>query len=78
VRALIQNILIEPALLRLLWAIVSELHEPEVLSLPDAELSQLLYQQVSGRTALNPEQNHSLAHYISSKLMLIRDVAETH
>jgi aminoglycoside phosphotransferase len=77
VRALIQNILIEPALLRLLWAIVSELHEPEVLSLPDAELSQLLYKQVSGRTALNPEQNHSLASYISSKLMLIRDIAET-
>jgi hypothetical protein len=76
VRALIHNILIEPSLLRLLWAIVSELQEPDVLSLPDAELSQHLYQQVSDRTALNSEQNHSLAHYISSKLMLIRDVAE--
>jgi hypothetical protein len=76
VRDLIQNIIIDPSVLRLLWKVVSEVNYQELLSLPDRELSQVLMQKVSNQVALDPEEAKKLDAYVSSKLLLIRDIAD--
>ncbi len=76
VRDLIQNIIIDPSVLRLLWKVVSEVNYQELLSLPDRELSQVLMQKVSNQVALDPEEAEKLDAYVSSKLLLIRDIAD--
>lgn len=75
-RDLIQNIIIDPSVLRLLWKVVSEVNYPELLSLPDRELSQVLMQKVSNQVALDPEEAEKLDAYVNSKLLLIRDIAD--
>jgi hypothetical protein len=76
VRDLIQNIIIDPSVLRLLWKVVSEVNYQELLSLPDRELSQVLIQKVSNQVVLDPEETQKLDEYVSSKLLLIRDIAD--
>lgn len=74
---LINNIIIDPSILRLLWKVVSEINYQELLSLPDRELSQVLIQQVDRQLPLDPENAEKLDAYVHSKLLLIRDIAET-
>jgi hypothetical protein len=76
VRALIQNILIDPSILRLLWSIAANIHPQDLSTLPDQEISQRILQAVDEQLALNADQHHTLLHYLSSKMMLIRDLAE--
>jgi hypothetical protein len=76
VRALIQNILIDPSILRLLWSIAANIHPQDLSTLPDWELSHLILQEVDGQLALNQDQQDNLLHYLHSKMMLIRDMAE--
>jgi hypothetical protein len=77
VRAVLNNILIDPPILRLLWSIASSIHYQDILSLPDAELSQRIIQEVSCRLPLDAEQCGNLNTYLSGKIMLIRDLAES-
>jgi hypothetical protein len=76
VRDLIQNIIIDPSVLRLLWKVVSEVNYQELLSLPDRELSQVLMQKINNQVVLDPEEAQKLDAYVSSKLLLIRDIAD--
>jgi hypothetical protein len=76
VRDLIQNIIIDPSVLRLLWKVVSEVNYQELLSLPDQELSQVLMQKVGNQVVLDPEETQKLDAYVSSKMLLIRDIAD--
>jgi hypothetical protein len=64
----------EPSLLRLLWKAVLEVNHQVVLSLPDRDLSQLIAQKVKDRVILNPQEAQELDNYVSSKLLLIRDL----
>ncbi len=75
-RDLIQNIIIDPSVLRLLWKVVSEVNYQELLSLPDQELSQVLMQKVGNQVVLDPEETQKLDAYVSSKMLLIRDIAD--
>jgi hypothetical protein len=68
--------LIDPPVLRLLWSIASGIHYQDLLNLPDAELSQRIIQEVGCRLPLDAEQSGNLNTYLSSKIMLIRDLAE--
>jgi hypothetical protein len=77
VRALLNNILIDPSLLRLLWSIVSSIRYQDLISLPDAELSQLIVGEIKHQLPLDSEQCDDLGSYIDSKMLLIRDLAET-
>jgi hypothetical protein len=77
VRAVLNNILIDPSILRLLWSIASGIHYQDLLNLPDAELSQRIIQEVSCRLPLDAEQSGNLNAYLNSKIMLIRDLAES-
>jgi hypothetical protein len=76
VRALIQNILIDPSILRLLWSIAANIHPQDLSTLPDRELSKRILQEVDGQLALNEDQQNNLLSYLHSKMMLIRDMAD--
>jgi hypothetical protein len=71
---MIQNIIINPTVLRLLWKVVSETSYPELLS--DRELSQILIQKVDNQLALGAEESQHLDAYVSSRLLLIRDIQD--
>jgi hypothetical protein len=76
VRALIQNILIDPSILRLLWSIAANIHPQELSTLPDQELSHRILQEVDCRLCLDEDQQNNLLRYLHSKMVLIRDMAE--
>jgi hypothetical protein len=77
VRAVLNNILIDPPVLRLLWSIASSIHYQDLLNLPDAELSQHIIQEVGCRLPLDAEQYGNLNAYLNAKMVLIRDLAES-
>jgi hypothetical protein len=76
VRAVLNNILIDPSILRLLWSIAASIHYQDLLHLPDAELSQRIIQEVSCRLPLDAEQCGNLHTYLNSRMMLVRELAE--
>jgi hypothetical protein len=77
VRALLNNILIDPPILRLLWSIVSTIQYQDLMVLPDAELSQRIVSEINHQLVLDTDQCDSIGSYIHSKMMLIRDLAES-
>lgn len=76
VREMIQNVTIDPSVLRLLWKVIAEMNYRELLSLSDLELSQFLIQQAAERVLLSAEEVQNISAYISSNLWLIRDFAD--
>jgi hypothetical protein len=77
-RTIIKNITISPSLLRSFWKAVSEISYPTLRSLPDLDLSQTITQKVKAQVLLNAEEAQNLDIYLSSKLLLIRDLAGNH
>ena len=67
---------INPSVLRLLWKAVSEINYQTLLSLPDRDLSQVITQKVRDRVVLDSEEAQKLDVYLTSRLLLIRDLAE--
>ena len=74
-RKIIQNITINPHVLRLLWKAVSEISY-QAMSLPDRDLSQVITDKVRDRIILDSEEAQKLDVYLTSRLLLIRDLAE--
>lgn len=72
----IQNMPINPSVLRLLWKAVSEINYQTLLSLPDRDLSQVITQKVRDRVVLDSEEAQKLDVYLTSRLLLIRDLAD--
>ena len=68
--------MINPALLRSCWKAVSEISYSMLLSLPDLDLSQAIIQKVKDRSILSAQEDRDLDIYVSSRLLLIRDLAE--
>lgn len=66
---------ISPSVLRLAWAVVEEIQNHELLHLTDTALIKLVLQQVTRRILLNSEEARALHDYISTKTLLIRDMA---
>jgi len=67
---------INPSVLRLLWKAVSEINYQTLLSLPDRDLSQVITQKVRDRVVLDSEEAQKLDVYLTSRLLLIRDLAD--
>lgn len=63
--------------LRLVWDVIEETQNNDLLSLPDTALVKLLLQRISRRVLLNGEEVCNLYDYISSRTRLIRDIAES-
>ena len=68
--------MIEPSLLRLLWAVIEDVPSQDLLSLSDTALLAMLLREVSRRVLLRGEEVCGLYEYISSRLLLIRDIAD--
>ena len=54
---------------------MSEINYQTLLALPDRDLSQTITQKVQDRITLNAEEAKDLDTYLTSKLLLIRDLA---
>ena len=63
--------------LRLVWDVVEETQIKDLLTLPDTALVKLLLQRISRRVLLSGEEVCLLYDYISSRIRLIRDMADS-
>ncbi len=63
------------SILRQLWSVVEETQANILLSFGDTELVQQLVAQVESRGLLNTEEVGTVSAYLSSRLLLIRDMA---
>ena len=64
-----------PIMLRQLWSSIEATQTNVLLTLDDASLVQWLMKQFKQERALNRDETHILSDYISSKVLLIRDLA---
>jgi hypothetical protein len=63
------------SILRQLWSVVEETQANMILSFGDTELVQQLVAQIELRGLLNNEEVGTVSAYVSSRLLLIRDMA---
>jgi hypothetical protein len=69
--------LISASTLRLAWAVVEETSTLELLNLSDTLLLKLLLQQIATKISLTGEEICALYGYLGSRLLLIRELAES-
>ena len=63
------------SILRQLWSVVEETQANILLSFGDTELVQQLVAQIELRGLLNTEEVGTVSAYVSSRILLIRDMA---
>ncbi|MDX2232839.1 MAG: hypothetical protein NW220_24625 [Leptolyngbyaceae cyanobacterium bins.349] len=69
--------MLNTSLLRLTWSVIEDAQTTDLLALTDTGLVRLLLQKISSRSLLSGEEICCLYDYISSKSMLIRDMAQS-
>ncbi|MFM7427147.1 MAG: hypothetical protein ACKO7W_19470 [Elainella sp.] len=67
---------ISASMLRLAWAVVEEAPPSDLLNLSDTMLIKLLLHQIAQKVLLTGEEVCALYDYLSSRVLLIRDMAE--
>jgi len=65
-----------PSTLRHLWHLIEETQVNTLLSMDDNGLVQWLISQFQEEQSLDPQETNQIEHYLSSKLLLIRDLAQ--
>ncbi len=65
-----------PFLLRQLWSVIDAAHSNHILSLDDQGLANWLVEQLSDQSPLDTVELTQVNHYIYSKILLIRDIAQ--
>ncbi|MEB3882317.1 hypothetical protein [Lyngbya sp. CCY1209] len=65
-----------PAMLRQLWSLVETTQPSQLVSLDDDSLVQCLLKRLKTESSINGQEVDLLNDYISSRLSLIRDLAE--
>lgn len=65
-----------PNTLRHLWHLIEKTQVNILLSMDDNGLVQWLIEQFKQEQSLDPQETHQIKHYLSSKLLLIRDLAQ--
>lgn len=66
-----------PTMLRQLWSLVETTQASLLVSLDDAALAQCLINKLQAESSINGTETHAVNDYISSRVSLIRDVAES-
>ncbi len=66
-----------PTMLRQLWSLVETTQASLLISLDDAALAQCLINKLQAESSINGTETHAVNDYISSRVSLIRDVAES-
>ncbi|MEM8829450.1 MAG: hypothetical protein AAGE96_08845 [Cyanobacteria bacterium P01_G01_bin.19] len=64
-------------IVRTIWSLVETSNPYSLLKLSDRELSQQLIQKIEKAFSLSSEDSQTLADYISSKILLIRDLVDS-
>ena len=67
---------INTSMLRLTWSVIEDTPSSDLLTLPDTALIKLILQQIASKILLNGEEVCDLYNYISSRTVLIRNIAE--
>jgi hypothetical protein len=65
-----------PTMLRQLWSLVETTQPSQLVSLDDDSLVQCLLKRLKTESSINGQEVDLLNDYISSRLSLIRDLAE--
>lgn len=63
--------------MRHVWSVIEETETQTLLSLNDADLLKQLLKQLESKKLLNNEQISAMSIYISSRVPLIRDLAQS-
>ncbi|NJK36576.1 MAG: hypothetical protein HC825_08270 [Oscillatoriales cyanobacterium RM1_1_9] len=66
-----------PILLRKIWSLVEATQAPTIATLDDAALVQWLLKRLEADAQINSKEAAVMNDYISSKVSLIRDLAES-
>ena len=63
--------------MRHVWSVIEETETKTILSLNDTDLIGQLLNQLESKKLLNSEQINEMSSYISSRVPLIRDLAQS-
>ncbi|MGL5080914.1 MAG: hypothetical protein ACRC8A_05455 [Microcoleaceae cyanobacterium] len=66
-----------PSLLRKVWSLIEATQAPLLVTLDDAALVQWLLKRLQAESQINGKEAALMNDYISSKVSLIRDLAES-
>ncbi|MFM2315153.1 MAG: hypothetical protein RLZZ04_4429 [Cyanobacteriota bacterium] len=72
---MMRNTNIESRIVHAVWSSVSAINQQVLLQLDDQDLIQQIMRQIDKSSTLTSEDRQNLVGYISSKMMLIRDIA---
>jgi hypothetical protein len=72
---MMRNTNIESKIVHAVWSSVSAINQQVLLQLDDQDLIQQIMRQIDKSSTLSSEDRQNLIGYISSKMMLIRDMA---
>ncbi|MDJ0588822.1 MAG: hypothetical protein QNJ72_02345 [Pleurocapsa sp. MO_226.B13] len=71
------NINLKSDILRAVWSSVEAINKRTLLQLDDTDLIHQIMRQVDDASILTSEDRQSLIDYIKSKVLLIRDIADS-
>lgn len=70
------NINIESSIIHAVWSSIETINKKALLHLSDTDLIDRVMKQIERNLALESHDRQSLIDYVSSKIKLIRDIAE--
>lgn len=68
---------IQSNIIHTVWSSVAAINKTALLQLNDADLTHQIMNQVEKMSSLSLEDRQPLAEYIHSKILLIRDIADS-
>ena len=74
---IMRNTNLESKIIHAVWSSVSALNKQVLLQLDDSDLIQQIMKHIDTSSSLSSDDRQDLIGYISSKMMLIRDIAES-
>ncbi|MGL5804129.1 MAG: hypothetical protein ACRC2R_23965 [Xenococcaceae cyanobacterium] len=65
------------SILRELWTLIEDIQPHVLIQLNEQELIEKIIKQLENKKSLDRSENDRVSNYISSKICLIRDLAES-
>ena len=74
---IMRNANIESSAIRAVWTCVEAINKQVLLQLNDTDLVHQIIEQIERASVLSSEDRQSVIDYVSSKIRLIKDIAES-
>ena len=74
---IMRNANIESSAIRAVWSCVEAINKQVLLQLNDTDLVHQIIEQIERASVLSSEDRQSVIDYVSSKVSLIKDIAES-